>query len=146
MSNDFLGACQNELQNPYGGFMKYPVVIHHDKDSAYGVSVPDIPGCFSAGETFDEALENTIEAINAHLELLAAEQHDIPKAATIETHINNPDYAGGIWSFAEIDVVPFLGQSEKINVTLPSVLIRKIDGKYKNRSKFLTEAALKALG
>jgi predicted RNase H-like HicB family nuclease len=145
MNTSVQGQNQNDLQPLHGGLMKYPVVIHHDKNSAYGVTVPDIPGCFSAGETFDEALENTIEAINGHLELLAEEQQEIPKAATIETHINNPDYAGGIWSFAEIDIVPFLGQSEKINVTLPSVLIRKIDGKYKNRSKFLAEAALKAL-
>lgn len=126
--------------------MKYPVVLHHDNDSAWGVTVPDIPGCFSAGDTFDEALDNTVEAISVHLELLAENGEEIPKASSIETHIRNSDYRNGIWSFADVDVVPFLGQTEKINVTLPSALIRKIDGKYKNRSKFLTEAVLKALG
>ena len=35
--------------------MKYPVVLHKDEDSDYGVTVPDVPGCFSAGETIDEA-------------------------------------------------------------------------------------------
>jgi predicted RNase H-like HicB family nuclease len=39
--------------------MRYPVVIHKDLDSDYGVTVPDLPGCFSAGTTLDEALEET---------------------------------------------------------------------------------------
>lgn len=47
--------------------MKYPVAIHKDQDSCFGVSVPDVPGCFSAGETIDEALSNTQEAISDHL-------------------------------------------------------------------------------
>jgi hypothetical protein len=34
----------NRLEN-----MNYPVVIHKDKDSDYGVTVPDLSGCFTAG-------------------------------------------------------------------------------------------------
>ncbi|MDW8232800.1 MAG: type II toxin-antitoxin system HicB family antitoxin, partial [Roseiflexaceae bacterium] len=30
--------------------MRYPVVVHKDPESDYGVTVPDLPGCFSAGE------------------------------------------------------------------------------------------------
>ena len=48
--------------------MLIPVAIHKDTDSLYGVTVPDIPGCFSAGETIEEALSNTREAIVFHLE------------------------------------------------------------------------------
>ena len=28
----------------------YPVIIHKDRKSAFGVTVPDLPGCFSAGD------------------------------------------------------------------------------------------------
>ncbi len=125
--------------------MKYAVVVHHDDGSAYGVSVPDLPGCFSAGDTFDEALDNVIEAIELHLEGMAEEGMDIPVAEPIEAHLDDPDYAGGTWGFVEIDLTPYLGKTEKINVTLPSAVIRKIDAKHKNRSRFLAEAALKAL-
>lgn len=125
--------------------MKYAVVVHHDKDSAYGVTVPDLPGCFSAGDSFDEALEKVIEAIELHLEGMAEEGMDIPSAESIDAHLDNPDFAGGTWGFVDIDLTPFLGKTEKINVTLPSAVIRKIDAKHKNRSRFLTEAALKAL-
>ena len=126
--------------------MKYAVVVHHEEGSAFGVTVPDLPGCFSAGDTFDEALENVVEAIEFHLEGLAEEGMDIPRAELIDAHMDNADYAGGTWGFVDIDLTPYLGKTEKINVTLPSAVIRKIDAKYKNRSRFLAEAALKALG
>ena len=126
--------------------MKYAVVVHHDEGSAFGVTVPDLPGCFSAGDTFDEALENVVEAIEFHLEGLAEEGMDIPRAELIDAHMDNSDYAGGTWGFVDIDLTPYLGKTEKINVTLPSTVIRKIDAKHKNRSRFLAEAALKALG
>ncbi len=125
--------------------MKFAVVVHHDENSAYGVSVPDLPGCFSAGDSFDVALENVIEAIEFHLEGLAEEGLDIPRAEPIDAHLDDPDYAGGTWGFVDIDLTPYLGKTEKINVTLPSAVIRKIDAKHKNRSRFLAEAALTAL-
>ena len=37
--------------------MLYPIAIEKGSATeAYGVIVPDIPGCFSAGDTFEEAL------------------------------------------------------------------------------------------
>ena len=45
----------------------YPVVIHKDKHSVFGVIIPDLPGCFSAGTTLDEALRNVQEAVEVHL-------------------------------------------------------------------------------
>ena len=45
----------------------YPVVIHNDKKSAFGVTIPDLPGCFSACATLDEALRNVQEAVEVHL-------------------------------------------------------------------------------
>jgi predicted RNase H-like HicB family nuclease len=43
--------------------MNFSVVVHKEPDSVYGVTVPDLPGCFSAGDTLDEALENTKEVM-----------------------------------------------------------------------------------
>ena len=47
--------------------MNYPIVLHKDSDSDFGVSVPDLPGCFSAGATIDEAVDMAKEAIELHL-------------------------------------------------------------------------------
>lgn len=127
--------------------MKYPVLVHKDERSAYSVSVPDIPGCFSAGDTFDEALDAIVEAIELHLEGLAEEGHKIPKAGSVGDYIESEDADNGVWGFVDVDVTPYLGNTEKINVTLPSVLIKQIDERAGNRgrSRFLAEAALKAL-
>ena len=47
--------------------MRYPIVIHKDTDSDYGVIVPDLPGCFSAGTTLDEAMSMAQDAIECHI-------------------------------------------------------------------------------
>ena len=44
--------------------MRYSVAIHKEDGSCFGITVPDIEGCFSAGDTLDEALENTKVAIS----------------------------------------------------------------------------------
>ncbi len=128
--------------------MKYPIAVElGDQYTAFGVVVPDITGCFSAGDSLDEAIENAYEAIEAHLELLAENNTNIPSASRIEDLRSDPDYAGYIWSFVDIDITPYLGKSHKINVTLPDLLIKRIDdvvaasGKYKSRSGFLAIAA-----
>ena len=49
--------------------MRYPVVIEPGTDStAFGVIVPDLPGCFSAGDTLDEALSMAEEAVAAWID------------------------------------------------------------------------------
>jgi len=130
--------------------MKYPVAIQKDKDSCYGVTVPDIPGCFSAGESLDEAMNNVQDAISSHLEILAEDKELAPKPSLVDSHIDNKDYAGSTWAYVDIDVSPFLGKTEKATVTLPKLIIRQIDalvaaGKAKNRSAFLADSALKSL-
>jgi len=131
--------------------MKYPVVLHTDNGVSYGVTVPDILGCFSAGDTFDEALDMAEEAIFSHLELLLEDGKDIPTANPVSVHKDDPDYRDGVWAVVDVDITPLLGKSEKINVTLPHLLITKIDKivaanpKYKSRSGFLAEASKKVL-
>lgn len=130
--------------------MKYPIAIDKDQDSAYGVTVPDIPGCFSAGETVDEAIRNIELAIEAHLELLADEGQPAPAAKPMDAYFSDKNYKGCTWAYVDIDVSAFSGKSEKVNVTLPSILVRQIDeavqaGQAKNRSAFLAEGAISKL-
>ena len=66
--------------------MKYSVVIHKDKNSDYGVTFPDLPGCFSAGETIEEALANAKEAAECHIEGILLDSEPLPIAAPIEKH------------------------------------------------------------
>lgn len=126
--------------------MRYPIAIElGDDNNAYGVSFPDVPGCFSAGDSYDEAIDNAKEALAGHLQVAAEYGEPIIKGSTVEQHINNPDYQGCSWAFIELDITPYLGKSKKINVTLPESLISRIDNVSSNRSKFLADAAMAAL-
>lgn len=132
--------------------MKFPVVLHKDANSDYGVSVPDVPGCFSAGASFSEALDNVHEALALHLEGLIADGEAIPQAQEVDVHIDNADFAGGVWAVIDFDVTPYLGKSVRFNATLPEHLLNRIDERvqkdhrYASRSGFLATAAVRELG
>lgn len=127
--------------------MRYPVVIHKDEHSDFGVSVPDIPGCYSAGSTYDEALTNTIEAIGCHLEGLLMDNESLPVGTTIDRWINDEEFQGGVWAFIDIDLSQISGRAKRINITMPERVLSLIDlyaknHSIKNRSSFLADAAL----
>jgi predicted RNase H-like HicB family nuclease len=85
--------------------MRYPVVIHKDSDSDYGVSVPDLPGCFSAGESVEAAITSVSEAIECHIEGILIDGEDVPLSLPIEKHRENPDFANAFaWVFVEVDL------------------------------------------
>ncbi len=46
----------------------YLAVFEEEEDGGYSVSVPALPGCFSQGDTFEEARKNIEEAIRLYLE------------------------------------------------------------------------------
>jgi predicted RNase H-like HicB family nuclease len=50
--------------------MKYKVVLHRS-DEGFSVSVPGLPGCWSQGQTEDEALANIGDAIHEYLAVVA---------------------------------------------------------------------------
>jgi predicted RNase H-like HicB family nuclease len=61
--------------------MHYPIAIEPcDAEHAYGVVVPDLPGCFSAGDTLDEAIANAPEAIALWMEDLVERGEVAPGA------------------------------------------------------------------
>ena len=59
--------------------MEYSVVVHEAEEGGYWVEVPALPGCYSQGETLEDALENVKEAIDLYLEALREEDTEIPK-------------------------------------------------------------------
>ncbi|WP_133510448.1 type II toxin-antitoxin system HicB family antitoxin [Candidatus Thiosymbion oneisti] len=107
--------------------MRYPVIIHKDPSSDYGVTVPDLPGCFSAGDTLDEALENAQEAIECHLEGMLLDGENIIVAKSLEEHKKNPKYDDGIWAIVNVDVSKLSGKAKRVNVTLPERLLTQMD-------------------
>ena len=130
--------------------MRFPIAVHKDEGSVYGVTVPDVPGCFSSGATFDEALDSAKEAITSHLETLLelGDRFDVTPGS-IENHINNPDYAGAVWAVVDIDAASLDATPARVNISMPRFVLSKIDlyaeSRGETRSGFLMRAALEAI-
>ena len=107
--------------------MNYPVVIHKDKRSDYGVTVPDLQGCFSAGRTMEEALENAREAILCHIEGLLLDEELIPKPTSIETYRTDSQYKNGLWALVTIDLAELSGKAKRVNITVPERFLNQVD-------------------
>jgi predicted RNase H-like HicB family nuclease len=85
--------------------MTFLVAIHKDAASSYGVSVPDLPGCVTAGETIEEALTMAKEAIELHLEGMLDDNLDLPDPTEdIERFRNDADYAAAIWGAVRVHI------------------------------------------
>lgn len=128
--------------------MLYPIAIERGNDKqAFGVVFPDVENCFSAGDSFEEALINAKDALELHLEALAEVGELPPTATTIDDHFDKKEFKRWVWALVDIDVEPYMGKASKINVTLPLLLRKKIDDvvkespNYKDRSHFLQVAA-----
>lgn len=130
--------------------MKFPIAIEPATEStAWGVVVPDLPGCFSAGDTAEEAFTNAVEAIEAHCEILAEDGLDIPTPRPLAERQGDPEFVGWVWALVDVDVSRFEGKAEKINITVPRMMLSRIDDYAKrhgmSRSGFLVEAARNAM-
>ncbi len=126
--------------------MRYPVVVHKDANSDYGVTVPDLPGCFSAGETMDDALENVQEAIEYHIEGMLLDGEQIPSPVNIEIHKKKIEYKNGIWALIKIDISKLSGKAKRINITFPENILNQVDmyaqSHGESRSGLLAQAAI----
>lgn len=108
--------------------MRYPIAIEPGTNrTAFGVIVPDLPGCFSAGDTLDEAMTGAEEAAAAWIDATLDAGGAIPAASSLEALQANPDYAG--WAFGVITIDPALldDTTERVNITLPRRVLSRLD-------------------
>ena len=82
--------------------MHYLVLVFKEEASSYGVMVPDLPGCFSGGDTLEDALSSAKEGIECHIEGLLKDNDPIPQIHHFEYHRHNPEFADGIWAVVEV--------------------------------------------
>jgi predicted RNase H-like HicB family nuclease len=68
--------------------MRYKVLLHRTEEGI-SVSVPGLPGCWSEGDTEDEALENIRDAIREHLAAL----DDQMRSAEVEADVREVEVA-----------------------------------------------------
>lgn len=110
--------------------MKYIAIIHKDPESAYGVTLPDFPGCFSGADTLDEIPGNIQEAVE-----LWAEGEDItpPVPSSFESVAQLDSAKGGMLMLVDVNF-DFLDQNiVPVNISMPVYMRNLIDREAKAR-------------
>ena len=126
--------------------MRYLIVLHTEPGRTdYGVTVPDLPGVTSAGDTLVEALDNAREAILLYLEVLAEDGQEVPAPSG---ELPGDLEAGDTLALVDVDLakVEPTRKAIRLNVTIPGYAVALIDQAARragtSRSGFLTRAAL----
>jgi predicted RNase H-like HicB family nuclease len=127
--------------------MRYPIVIEPgDAAHAFGVAVPDLPGCFSAGDTLDEALANAENAILGWMETALDRDIGIPPASSLDAlRETYPEYRDWIWALAAVDPAALDNTLEQADIVLPRRVLRHLDARAKaageSRSGYVAKLA-----
>jgi len=118
------------------------------RKGAYGVVVPDLPGCTSAGQTPEEALRNAVEAVRLWADDARADGERLPKPRALEALNADAEYQAALKQGAALVVVPLLqdaGRPAKANLSLDAGLLQAIDEAAEahglTRSAFIASAA-----
>jgi predicted RNase H-like HicB family nuclease len=110
--------------------MRYPIAIElGDETTAFGVVVPDLPGCFSAGDTLDEAIDGAEEAAAGWIDATLDAGGAVPLPSSLETVRENPAFQG--WAFGVISLDPALldDTTERVNISLPRRVLKRLDAR-----------------
>ena len=108
--------------------MRFPIAIEPGNDThAFGVVVPDVPGCFSAGDTLEEAITNAKEAMELWLENVIDDGEAVPRNRPLAEYQKKREFKGWIWAMIEINPASLSDKAERVNITLPARVLRRID-------------------
>ncbi len=122
----------------------YLALIHRDKKSAWGISFPDLQGCFSAADDEDDIITNAMEA----LELYAEDFDALPAPRSVGAITSDAYVAGELAQGAYLMSIPFIRNTQRttrVNITLSKGLLDAIDAEASRRkltrSGFIAQAS-----
>ena len=131
--------------------MRYLALVD-GKEGAYGVVVPDLPGCTSAGKTYEAAYRNAIEAVRLWVEDTLGDGEKLPPPRAQEKLLADREVRRALAAGAALMMVPLVrdtGKPAKANVSLDAGTLQAIDEEARahglTRSAFITSAALEKI-
>jgi predicted RNase H-like HicB family nuclease len=130
--------------------MRYPVAIEPDKETkASGVVVPELPGCFSAGDTMEEVMAKTEAAIAAWIETALDSGQAIPLPSSVDVlRMTHKDWKACVRAVVKLDPTVLDDTLERINISLPRRVLHRLDALARatgeTRSGFIAHMALES--
>jgi predicted RNase H-like HicB family nuclease len=121
----------------------FTAIVHQEGDSSFGLTFPDLPGCFAAADNWDGIPAAATEALDLWFE----DQPDVVPAPISDVR-SRPEIAAQLSAGAVLMSVPYIPADsalERVNVSMERGLLRAIDQTAKarkmTRSSFLAAAA-----
>lgn len=125
----------------------YVAIVNKDPESAFGLSFPDLPGCFAAADEWDGIIAAAAKAIDQHF----AESGAVPARGVDEIR-RLPDVQQALSHGATLLVVPYMWVGDEqvlIDISIDRALLRAIDeaaaARDMTRSAFLEALARKEI-
>jgi predicted RNase H-like HicB family nuclease len=125
----------------------YIALVHKDRNSAFGIQFPDVPGCFSAADEMEDLVANASEALG-----LWAGDRKLPRPRSIELIRKDKNVLRELAGGAFLVSVPLVESDAKVvsaNISLERGMLKAIDAEAKRRkltrSAFLAQAARKEI-
>jgi predicted RNase H-like HicB family nuclease len=128
--------------------MDYIAYLQKDRDSDFGVSFPDFPGCVTAGRTLEEARRMAAEALAMHVAGMIEDGEVVPEPSNLDALKNDPNMRGAVTVLIGVEPVP--EKTVRINITARKSQLDAIDrlaGQAKmTRSAYIVQSALNRFG
>jgi predicted RNase H-like HicB family nuclease len=122
----------------------YIAYLHKDRDSDFGVSFPDFPGCVTAGRTLEEARQMAVEALALHIEGMIEDGQVVPEPSNLDAVENDQNMRGAVAVLVGVEPAP--DKTVRINITARQSQLEAIDrlaGKAgMTRSAYMVQSAL----
>ena len=124
--------------------MDYIAYLHKDRDSDFGISFPDFPGCVAVGRTLEEARRMAAEALALHIAGMIEDGELVPEPSNLDALENDPDMRGAVAVLVPVE--PAAEKTVRINITARKSQLDAIDQLADNagmtRSAYIVQSAL----
>ena len=121
--------------------------VYESDAEGFSVYFPDLPGCTSGGDTFEEAANNAQEALGLHLWGMEDDHDDIP-VPSLPPFEDTPAGAvvGAVTVFPDLVSNEMENRAIRTNVSIPAWLKNAAESAGLNYSQVLQAALMECLG
>ena len=124
--------------------MDYIAYLHKERNSDFGVSFPDFPGCVTAGKTLDQARRMAAEALALHIDGMIEDGDVVPSPSNLDELASDPNRKGAVAFLVSVEPAP--EKTLRINITARESQLEAIDRLANKagmtRSAFMVQSSL----
>ncbi len=128
--------------------MEYIAYLHKDRDSDFGVSFPDFPGCLTAGRTLEEARRMAAEALALHIAGMIVDGDAVPEPSNLDALGKDPNMRDAVAVLVRVE--PAAEKTVRINITARRSQVEAIDQLARKagltRSAYMVQSSLNRFG